>query len=73
LKRAPLKGLLNIIPAFLTFTGDRRVFTGGRSFTGKKLFFENPEQDRQHHRNDNARGQGKIKLNISRPEEEVTW
>jgi hypothetical protein len=36
-------------------------------------FSENPEQDRQHHRNDNARGQGKIKLKISRFEDKITW
>jgi hypothetical protein len=35
-------------------------------------FSENPEQDRQHHRNDNARGQGKIKLEIFRLENKIS-
>jgi hypothetical protein len=36
-------------------------------------FFENPEQDRQHYRNNNARGQGKIKFKISRLENKISW
>lgn len=39
----------------------------------KKSFLENPEQDRQHHGNDNACGQWKVKLKIPRLENKITW
>jgi len=39
----------------------------------KRSLLANPEQDRQHHGNDNARGQGKIKLKTPRLEDKITW
>jgi hypothetical protein len=38
----------------------------------KRLFLEKPEQDRQHHGDENARGQGKVKRKIFRLEDKIT-
>lgn len=38
----------------------------------ERLFSENPEQDRQHHGNEDARGQGKVKRKISKLEDKIT-
>ncbi len=39
---------------------------------GRRLFSEDPEQDRQHYGNDNGRSQGKVKLKIFSLEDKIT-
>jgi hypothetical protein len=51
----------NAVVSFWCFSGSK-----------KRLFSENPEQDRQHHGNEDARGQGKVKREISKLEDEIT-